>query len=122
MEIPVNDESIDKLARDSGLVIGKWLLYVSKDKINEVWESVAEATFKDELGIDAKVSTTAQNEKYVICVYTSNYLDTTDVNRVRERLRELGFVARLYYKPDMYTYLGIYSKTFPDIKASRYSN
>jgi len=125
MQIPVQDEAIDKLAKESGLVIGKWLVYVSKDKIDETWKVIASSTFKGELGIDAKVSTASRvplNDRYVICVYTKNYLDVEDVDRVREMLRKLGFVARLYYKPDIYTYLKIYKKTFPDIKASRYSS
>jgi hypothetical protein len=124
MEIPVRDEAIDKLAKETGLVIGKWLLYVSTAQIDEVWKKVAASTFKGELGIDAKVSTplqAASSDKYLTCVYTKNYLDLDDVNRVRERLRQLGFLARLYYKPDIYTYLNIYKKTFPNIKASRYS-
>jgi hypothetical protein len=48
-------------------------------------------------------------------------LDTLDVKRVRHRLRELGYVQRLYYKPDIYTYLKIYRKTFPSVRASRYA-
>lgn len=124
MEIPVRDEAIDKLAKETGLVIGKWLLYVSTAQIDEVWKKIASSTFNGKLGVDTKVSTpiqAASSGKYVICVYTKNCLDLNDVNRVRERLRQLGFVARLYYKPDIYTYLNIYKKTFPNIKASRYS-
>jgi hypothetical protein len=41
--------------------------------------------------------------------------------RVRKKLAELGFNQRLYYKPDIYTYLKIYGKTFPGIRASRYA-
>lgn len=62
------------------------------------------------------------SKEYVVCVYTRNYLDTVDVKRVRHRLRELGYTQRLYYKSDLYTYLNIYHKTFPSVKASRYAD
>ncbi len=124
LSIPVDQSSIDKLARAAGLVVGKWLLYVPKDSIDQVWKKVAHATLEGELGSSTKVATARQagpGDEYVICVYTEDYLDTDDVKRVREKLRGLGFTQRLYYKPDIYTYLGIYSKTFPGVRASRYS-
>ena len=124
MEIPVKGEAIDRLARESGLVVGKWLIYSSPRSINDVWKTVAAAYVKDELGVNIKVSTASQSEtnEHVICVYTWNYLDVSDVERVREKLRSFGFDRRLYYKPDIYTYLQIYKKTFPQLRASRYSS
>jgi len=122
LEIPVKENDIDNVARESGLVVGKWLIYTPHEKINEVWKTVASSTLKGELGVDAKVSTVVQGtSEYVICVYTKDYLDVDDVKRVRKRLAELGFTQRLYYKPDIYTYLRIYHKTFPGIRASRYA-
>lgn len=125
LEVPVEEKSLDDLARDSGLVIGKWLLYERGEVINKNWNMIAGSTLKGELGIDAKVSTAGQvdtSKEYVVCVYTRNYLDTVDVKRVRQRLRELGYTQRLYYKPDLYTYLNIYHKTFPSVRASRYAD
>lgn len=126
LAVPVDQVSTDKLARESGLVVGKWLVYVSADQIDDVWQTIASATLKGELGVDAKVATARQASsaggEYVICVYTENYLNMEDVQRVRDKLRELGFTQRLYYKPDIYTYLGIYSKVFPGVRASRYAD
>ena len=124
MEVKVSDEQeIDSLARRSGLVVGKWLVYSSPESINQVWKALAPAFVAQELGDSIKVSTATPEEasrEYVICVYTENYLDTADVQRVREKLRSLGFDKPLYYKPDLYTYLQIYRRTFPRLKASRY--
>lgn len=122
LEIPVKENDIDNVAKESGLVFGKWLIYASPENTNEVWKTIASSTLKGELGVDAKVSTVLQGtSEFVICVYTENYLDVNDAKRVRKKLAELGFTQRLYYKPDIYTYLKIYRKTFPGIRASRYA-
>jgi hypothetical protein len=125
LEVPVEENGLDDLARKTGIVGGKWLIHEMEEAINKSWYVIAKSTWKDELGTEAKVSS-ARNagaaKEYVICVYTENYLDSLDVRRVRERLRELGYTQRLYYKPDLYTYLNIYHKTFPTFRASRYAD
>ena len=89
-----------------------------------MWKTLAALHLNGDLGIDAKVATKLQalgpSQSYVICVYTRDYLNLNDVQRVRKKLKEIGFNKPLAYKPDLYTYLGIYSKTFPGLKASRY--
>jgi hypothetical protein len=119
LKIPITVENIDDLAKKSGILPGKWLIYVSEDKVVEVWKNIAKATVEDKLGMESKISTKINESSYVICVYTKNYLDYEDVKRVREILYEMGFVSKLSYKPDIYTYLGIYSGTTV-IKPSRY--
>ncbi len=70
-----------------------------------------------EFGNYAKVSTNKPNpnssdpSKHVICVYTYDSADETDVRRIRESLRKLGFVGKLSYKTDNATYAGKYAKT-----------
>ena len=111
-EVPLTVEAIDSLALRTRLLNGKWLVYRPREQIDEAWLSIAKATFDKTLGNGAKVSTREQdNRRHVICVYTDNYLDLEDVKRVRELLREMGFTDRLCYKPDIYTYLDIYSGT-----------
>jgi hypothetical protein len=71
-------------------------------------------SFDEVLGSSAKVSTAAKDppeKPHVICVYTRNYLDLDDVKRVRGTMRNLGFTEPLCYKPDLYTYLNIYTGT-----------
>jgi Bles03-like protein len=124
--VRVDEGEIDAFARDSGLVNAKWLIYSAPENINDVWKAVAQAFIQEELGNSIKVPTATpeegDTERYLICVYTANYLDTSDVQRVRDRLRSLGFDAVLYYKPDLCTYLQIYRKNFPRLRASRYSS
>lgn len=94
---------------------GKWLIFLESDRVDAAWRSVRDATAAGTLGISAKVSTAKPNpdsrdERKVIYVYTRDWADEADVMRVRERLRELGFVDRLGYKRNIETYRGEYSK------------
>lgn len=110
--VPLTVEALDELATKTGILLGKWLIYGDATQIDETWTKIAKAVFSGELGTSAKASTARQRQKrHVICVYTQNYLDLDDVKRVREKLREIGFAKTLCYKPDIYTYLNIYSGT-----------
>jgi len=111
-EIQLTVEAVDSLALRTGLLVGKWLVYRPREEIDDAWLKVARATFNKALGRGAKVSTREENpKKHVICIYTGNYLDLKDVGRVRGVLRNIGFTEQLCYKPDIYTYLNIYSGT-----------
>ncbi|MCU0632929.1 MAG: DUF1917 domain-containing protein [Methanolinea sp.] len=94
---------------------GKWLIFLPPEEIDEAWIRVRDATCRNELGISAKVSTARPNpdsrdNRKVIYVYTPDWQDEADVMRVRETLRELGFVDRLGYKRNIETYKGEYSE------------
>lgn len=94
---------------------GKWLIFLEPDKVDEAWRTVRDETHQGTLGISAKVSTAKPNpdsrdERKVIYVYTRDWNDETDVMRVRERLRQIGFVDRLGYKRNIETYRGEYSR------------
>jgi hypothetical protein len=96
---------------------GKWLLYVDRANVDEVWEKILTALHEGRLGPSAKVSTAADNplshrkDKHVICVFTVNADDEADVRRVRSELRELGFIARISYKTNSATRNREYAKT-----------
>jgi hypothetical protein len=112
-EVSLTVEAIDNLALKTGILGGKWLVYRSRGEIDSSWLTIARATFEETLGIGAKVSTAEEDtaKRHVICVYTRNYLDLDDVKRIRGLLRDMGFTESLCYKPDIYTYLDIYSGT-----------
>jgi len=112
LRFPLSVEALDDLALRTGILVGKWLVYRDENEIDYVWGSIFKALIGKELGISAKVSTAFQKKKrYVVCVYSENYLDLGDVRRIRGRLGEIGFTETLCYKPDIYTYLNIYSGT-----------
>ncbi|KAI1105443.1 DUF1917-domain-containing protein [Jackrogersella minutella] len=121
-------KDILELAKAHNVRCGKWMLFCNTFEVNEVWETIAKATSNNELGIAAKVaplSTEDKRTERLICVYTADFSDTKDVRRVAEKLKQLGLTQNntgrpLYYKPDVYTYLGIAHGNPWDIRASIY--
>jgi hypothetical protein len=94
---------------------GKWLIFVSSSEVDALWDTIRRATEDGQLGGYAKVSTALQNPNAnspdkVICVYTYDCTDETDVKRIREELRHLGITSEIRYKTDQETKAGIYSK------------
>ncbi len=94
---------------------GKWLIFLPPEDVDDAWRKVRNATWKNELGISAKVSTAKPNpdsrdNMKVIYIYTPDWRDEDDVMRVRERLRELGFTDRIGYKRNIETFKGEYSQ------------
>jgi hypothetical protein len=119
-DLPPTDDSavreIDREALEIGKVIGKWQLTGSAETIDQLWpEIIDDAT--DEIIWAAKAMTEFGHEElsyddYIITVYTPNYFEKHDVNRVREHLRdEYGVTHELFYKPDIYTTKGIVADT-----------
>ena len=83
------------------------MLFCQPREVNEVWATVAKATAANELGIAAKVAPKSADgdarRDRLICVYTADFKNKSDVGRVLQKLRELRLVeARgrpIYYKP-----------------------
>jgi hypothetical protein len=96
---------------------GKWLIFVSRSRVDALWETIRRAVRAGRLGHAAKVSTALPNplspdpKKHVICVYTGNEDDPADVRRVREALRQLGVSWKIPYKSDAATRAGQYEVT-----------
>lgn len=98
---------------------GKWLIFVDRKDVDDVWAKIKKATEEGKLGEDSKVSTLKpkpsdigyEKGKHVICVYTYDWTDRKDVNRVREELRKLGITNKLPYKSDEDTLQGKYRIT-----------
>jgi hypothetical protein len=93
---------------------GKWLIFQDPDAVDAAWKKVRDATVAHELGTSAKVSTAKPNpdsrdNRKVIYVYTKDWAEEADVMRVREKLRELGFVDRIGYKRNIETFAGEYA-------------
>ena len=94
---------------------GKWLIFIEKENVDEIWEKIRDATVQNKLGLSAKVSTAKKNpesrdERTVIYVNTRDWEDKDDVMRIREILKELGIEQRIGYKRNIETYQGEYSE------------
>ena len=85
---------------------GKWLVFVSNDKVDNLWEKIKLATENGLLGNASKVATARPNANAtnfnikVICVYSYDYNDKNDVMRIREELRKIGVENKIPYKTD----------------------
>ena len=83
------------------------MLFCPPYEVDEVWRIVAKATANNELGIAAKVAPKSESDdpkkERLICIYTADFKDRADVNRVLQRLKELKLVPTqgrgIYYKP-----------------------
>jgi len=115
---------------DGQTYVGKWLVFVPHESVDEVWERIRKATEEGRLGISAKVSTSRpsgyKSTEHVICVYTYDFRDRANVGETLKGLREIGITGRLYYKTDQATLGGVYSREGPFTKkrqrASLYSS
>lgn len=96
---------------------GKWMIFVPVKDIDEVWAKIKKATEDGRLGFASKVATARPNpnslspNQRVICVYTYDHEDESDVKRIREELRMLGMTHKIPYKTDEDTRSGKYRKT-----------
>lgn len=81
--------------------MGKWLIFTTRDQINQVWDLIRFNTESGKLGPCSKVSTynpSRPDAHHVICVYS--YGVDPDIFRICEELRILGFTGKLPYKTD----------------------
>ncbi|PYH93779.1 DUF1917-domain-containing protein [Aspergillus ellipticus CBS 707.79] len=116
------------VARETGVVTGKWMSFVTPDRVDEYWGVVVEGTVRGELGFGAKVATDdgRGGRARLIAIYTRDYKDREDVKRVLVRMGELGLVRKgerpVYYKCDAYTHLDVMGNNPWGLKASLFSS
>lgn len=121
-----------RVACETNVKVGKWMLFPSIEYLDDTWSTVARATAKGTLGVDAKVATDSGNHGgRLICVYTKDFSDKEDIRRVLVKLIDLGLVPSgkeggtgrpIYYKCDSYTYLDIKSGNQWGLKPSMHSS
>ena len=98
---------------------GKWLIFVSKDKVDKLWGKIRLDTIIGFLGYKSKVSTahaTKNRKSHVICVYTHDSNNKKDVMKIRKKLKSLGIKEENRYKTNKATLEGKYAnKGFKNI-------
>ncbi|KAF2661741.1 DUF1917-domain-containing protein, partial [Lophiostoma macrostomum CBS 122681] len=120
--------SIAKLAEESNILSGKWMLFPKLEDVTRVWKLIVDGTINNRLGSGSKVATEQDGKpERLICVYTKDFRDTDDVLRVLKELVTMGLVnpgRGIYYKSDAYTYLDIYGQNAAEygLQASVYSS
>ena len=100
---------------------GKWLVFVGSHNLSRIWNKIKIAVEKGKLGSLAKTSRAEHQSSSngVICVYTYDWKDRQDVQRIREELRKLGIIRKISYKTDEDTVRGIYRANSSE-KISKY--
>jgi hypothetical protein len=118
----------DRLALETTYLSGKWLIERPPAAVNDLWEGVVGDVAAGHFW-DAKVSTRAGCEAFgetdhAVLVFTPNYFDRADVDRVRRRLREVhGVTEEIRYRPDAYTLDGVHEERLgglTDSEAARF--
>ncbi|TKX86160.1 DUF1917 domain-containing protein [Halorubrum sp. SS5] len=109
--LPADPETVrdaDRLALETTYLSGKWLVERPAGAVDDLWEGVVDDVAAGRLW-DAKVTTRAGCEAFgetdhAVLVFTPNYFDRADVDRVRRRLRDAhGVTEEIRYRPDVYT-------------------
>ena len=88
---------------------GKWMLWPVGEEAIEVWQVIVELTQQNILGSQAKISCREEEKEHVICVYTLDSDDLSDLQRIVNKLREsIDPKHRLIYKENSMTCAGVY--------------
>jgi hypothetical protein len=117
---PTSEQALN-LGRQHGITSGKWLFMAGPRSIDRAWSALANLVClnaPENLTHAAKVATPSGPKSMVICVYLNNFDDNEAVHRlgnlVVETLKEIFPKGWTSFKPDVYTYLGIYKETLPE--------
>ncbi|KAM6894820.1 UPF0696 protein C11orf68 homolog isoform 1-T2 [Lycodopsis pacificus] len=123
---PVSFQTVKELALNHGVLSGKWLMHLDSGfKLDHAWECVARAALDGKISLVKVSPHNPKGEgKQVICAYNQNFTDESEVIRLDNVIRATGVKCSLTYKPDVYTYLGIYRnnrwKLCPTIYESKF--
>ena len=124
--LPAGRETVadaDRLALETTYLSGKWLVERPPATVDDLWEAVVDDVAAERFW-DAKVTTRAGREAFdetahAVLVFTPNYYDRKDVERVRRRLREAhGVTEEIRYRPDAYTLDGVHEERLGELTDS----
>ncbi|MFC7323822.1 putative phosphothreonine lyase domain-containing protein [Halorubrum rutilum] len=106
---------VDRFALETTYLSGKWLVERPSEAVDELWDAVVDDVAAERFW-DATVTTRAGCKAFgeadhAVLVFTPNYFDRADVDRVRRRLREVhGVTEAIRYRPDAYTLDGVHEE------------
>jgi hypothetical protein len=98
--------------KEPGEYSGKWLCFIALEDAEEMWRLVEAATRAGRLGSYSALRSPREGfSGQVIEVHTTDWRDESEVRRVREELRKLGFRSAIPYKADSDSRSGVYGET-----------
>ncbi|MFB6216197.1 MAG: putative phosphothreonine lyase domain-containing protein [Candidatus Aenigmatarchaeota archaeon] len=116
----VTRDNILNLAEKYGIPSGKWVLDRTRSEIDREWDRVLDMMEEEDV-YASKVSTKRQSDghsgpgipeedrSHIVCIYTEDFRNREDVERVLEALENYDISNVKGYKEDIKTVLGIYS-------------
>lgn len=124
---PINLNTVLDLARAYRCLSGKWLIHMETGfKVDHAWAKVARGIVTGDFGMSAKVSPSDNAngvwKRHVICVYNSDFNDQEAVFNLEDGLRKAGIKCGMTYKPDAFTYMGIYRSNKWQIRPAIYAS
>jgi hypothetical protein len=117
----VTETAVLDLAAENGLTEGKWmLLYLNKQDFDLKWVDILTSFLKGRLGV--KLELFARNDNYMgLFIHTADFRDLEELDMVAEELVRLGLKrGKMYYKPEVYSILGIRNPNHWGLQASIY--
>lgn len=129
-ERDISKDKIFELANNFRVTAGKWMFWVATGgKGDYLWSLVAKGIANgNTLAKQAKISACEQGKEgpdkneHVVCIYNDNFLDKDQVFESERTIRSLGIKCQLQYKPDVFTYLGVYRKNPWNLRPTIYNS
>jgi hypothetical protein len=121
----INANVVLSLAKSHHVTFGKWLAYSkSGPHCDHLWTTIATAIVEHrmELAKCAKISSLDGSGQHVVCVYNEDCTNEAQIYELEAQLRNIGVHTKLSYKPDAYTYVGIYRNNHWNIRPTLYSS
>ncbi|KAJ7582582.1 translation initiation factor eIF 4e-like domain-containing protein [Mycena floridula] len=116
----VTVESLDQIAAANGVTAGRWLIFSSREEIDELWYRIlCLVCLKRQKGL-VRVSPQKVADHHVVYVYAEDFTDMQELISLREDLRSIGISWKIGFKLDAYTHLGIYGRNDWNIRPNRY--
>ncbi|XP_033734863.1 uncharacterized protein LOC117323645 [Pecten maximus] len=116
----VTKQLLFDLAKRFDVTSGKWMLIpvTTGLKVDVLWTKVARAIAEGSIPCChyAKVSTMTPEKlnsnavNHVICIYNNDFLNLDEVRDLESGIRSIGIRGKLSYKPDIFTYCGVYRR------------
>ncbi|PPR05420.1 hypothetical protein CVT24_008035 [Panaeolus cyanescens] len=119
----VTAESIQQISKEHNVVSGKWVLFVPEYKVDAMWAKVVDLVCLYRKAQCANLRNTPQIHggqqawrQSAICVWVEDFTDKKSVVELRKYLRLIGVQEEIAFKPDAYSYLGIYSHNIWNVR------
>ena len=118
-------DCVNTIASKYDIKVGKWMRHLFRRNVDKLWQQLALSMLEGRLGPvhSMKVSPADErNERHVICIYNPDYQNRDEVMRAENLLRQARVLGDLNYKPNIFTYLGIYRSNEWNIKPTIYNS